>query len=85
MIELKKACEIVLKAHPYEYIFHINEYQKFYQFFLQNKGEPVTVNTFVIDTPAVNKYTGELLDKATMIDNIFNGDYKYADVPDLEA
>ena len=76
MITLKEAYNKVLYKHPKEYVHHVNEYNNYYQFILLNEGEKITDNLFIFNTPAVNKQTGELINDATIVDDIFKGNYE---------
>lgn len=77
MITLKEACEKVLAAHPNEYIWVVNEYEKAYQFDLMNNGEEVGPYTCFCDTTGVMKEDGSIDETLTVIDPIFKGEHKH--------
>lgn len=77
MITLKEACQKILAAHPNEYIWVVNEYEKAYQFDLLNDGETVGPYTFICKTPGVMKEDGRLDDSLTVMDPIFEGEHKH--------
>ncbi len=76
MVALYEATKKVLSMHPNEYVHVVNEYKDVYQFMLMTVGEDVTGTTFIARTPAVNKRTGEVIDNACIVDDMFQGDYK---------
>ena len=84
MITLKEAYNKVLSKHSKEYVHHVNEYNNYYQFILLNKGEKITDGTFIFNTPAVSKQTGELIDDATIVDDIFKGNYEKVSLSQTE-
>lgn len=84
MITLKEACKKVLAAHPNEYIWVVNEYEKAYQFAMLNNDETVGPYTFFGITPGVIKKEGWLDNELSAADPIFNGDYKQYDKEYIE-
>ena len=85
MISLKDACEKVLAIHPKEYINCVNKYEKAYQFVLFDKEyEGIHGCPLIINTPGIIIESGELIDDACCMDDIFEGPYKQYDRSDLE-
>lgn len=79
MITLKEACEKILAAHPNEYIWVVNEYEKAYQFALLHNDETISPYTCFCDTPGVMKEDGRVDETLTVIDPIFDGDHRQYD------
>lgn len=85
MIGLEDAKKIVLAKHPKEWIYQITEFKECYQFWLLPKGEPWGPEVFTWDTPIVEKQTGALNVKGTVLDTDLNDgmlhwyDYRHSD------
>lgn len=77
MITLKEACKKVLAAHPNEYIWVVNEYEKAYQFSMLNNDETVGPYTFFFNTPGIMKENGDLNNDLCIVDDIFKGEHKH--------
>lgn len=75
MVSLEEAKKIVLAKHPNEWIYQIAEYKHCYQFWLLLNSEKWYPTPFVVDTPIVDKETGELNDHGTVLDNSDDEDY----------
>ena len=74
MVSLEEAKKIVLAKHPKEWVYQITEFEECYQFWLLPKGEPWGPAVFIVDTPIVDKQTGELNDKGTVLDTDLNNE-----------
>lgn len=72
MVSLEEATKIVQSKHPKEWIYMVAELAECYQFWLLPKGEAWYPTTFVVDTPIVDRTTGELNDEGTMLDTDLN-------------